>query len=48
MEVVGYEGFFGLCGYSIILGIIYFIPCSFGVNACVFTEQGYSYIERPE
>jgi hypothetical protein len=37
LEVVGYEGLFGLCGYLVLLPIISFISCSFGVDACVFS-----------
>jgi hypothetical protein len=47
LEVVGYEGLFGLCGYLVLLPIITFIPCSFGAEACVFTEQGFPFLERP-
>lgn len=47
LQVVGWEGFFGLCFYAVILPIISFVPCNFGVQACVFSEQNYPYIERP-
>lgn len=44
LEVVGYEGLFGLCGYLVLLPIISFIPCAFGVDACVFTNEGFPYL----
>jgi|JI6StandDraft_1071083.scaffolds.fasta_scaffold11106_5 hypothetical protein len=47
MQVVGYEGLFGLIFYAIILPIISFVPCSFGVEACVFSDKNFPYIERP-
>ncbi len=47
LEVVGYEGLFGLCGYLILLPIISFIPCRFGVDACVFNHQGFPFFQRP-
>jgi hypothetical protein len=47
LEVVGYEGLFGLCGYIVLLPIITFIPCAFGVDACVFSPEGFPFLERP-
>jgi hypothetical protein len=47
MQVVGYEGIFGLCFYAVILPIISFVPCTFGVEACVFSDKNFPYIERP-
>lgn len=33
--------------YAIILPIISFVPCTFGVEACVFSDKNFPYIERP-
>jgi hypothetical protein len=38
LEVVGYEGLFGLCGYLVLLPIISYVQCTFGVEACVFSN----------
>ena len=47
LEVVGYEGCFGLIIEFIMLVIFMFIPCGLGVEACVFTYEGMPYMERP-
>lgn len=47
LEVVGYEGAFGLSMYIILLPIISFIPCAFGVDACVFNYEGFPFLEKP-
>lgn len=44
LEVVGYEGLFGLCGFVILLPILNFVPCSFEVEACVFSYEGFGFI----
>lgn len=44
LMVVGFEGLFGLI-ISICLVIIFsFVPCSFGVDSCVFNEEGLGFI----
>lgn len=47
LEVVGYEGLFGLVIYLALLPILTFIPYTFGVDACVFTDSGFPFMERP-
>lgn len=47
IQVVGYEGMFGLMYCLIVLPILTFIPCSFGPEACVFNESGMPFMERP-
>ncbi len=44
LEVVGYEGVFGIIIYTIIVTILCFVPCNFGPEACVYTREGYSYM----
>jgi hypothetical protein len=38
LEVVGYEGLFGVCIYSVVLVVISYLPCNFGSGACVITD----------
>lgn len=45
LEVVGYEGMFGFSLYLIMTPILSFIPCSFGMNACVYDSDGRAYME---
>ena len=47
LQVVGYEGLFGLCAYFVILPIISYIPCSFGESACVFDLHSLPFLESP-
>lgn len=44
-EIVGFEGTFGLLTYIILSIILSFIPCNFGPNVCVYTYEGYSFME---
>lgn len=44
VQVVGLEGLFGLLFYAITIPIISFIPCSFGLNACVYSDTCFPYI----
>lgn len=48
LQVVGYEGMFGLAIELVVLPIITFIPCGFGVEACVLNYRGMPFLERPE
>ena len=48
MELLGYEGLFGLAINGLILIAASFISCSFGDDNCVKTEEGASYMERPD
>ena len=48
LQVVGYEGMFGLAIELVLLPILTFIPCGFGVEACVFSYRGMPFLERPE
>lgn len=45
--MVGYEGMFGLAAELILMIITSFIPCNFGVDACVFNSAGMPFIESP-
>lgn len=47
LEMVGYEGMFGLLAELILITITTFIPCSFGIDACVFSNAGMPFIEIP-
>jgi hypothetical protein len=47
LEVVGYEGLFGLAISTLVVIIVSFVPCSFGLNACVYNDEGYPFIEQP-
>jgi hypothetical protein len=44
LQVVGYEGLFGLSIYLVFLPISNFIPCQLGLDACVFNADGYSFV----
>lgn len=48
LQVVGYEGMYGLIIEIILLPILTFVPCSFGVEPCVFNSAGMPFLERPE
>jgi len=45
--MVGFEGIFGICLLSIILTILSFIPCDFGVKGCVFDKDSNPFMELP-
>lgn len=45
--MVGYEGMFGLAIELILIVITSFVPCGFGVEACVLDSAGMPYIENP-
>ncbi|CAM6005525.1 unnamed protein product [Sphagnum balticum] len=45
--MVGYEGMFGLATELVLILITSFIPCTFGVDACVINSAGMPFIERP-
>lgn len=47
MQVVGYEGLFAFSAYMVFLPICSYIPCNFGVDACVFDDQGFSFLDKP-
>jgi drug/metabolite transporter (DMT)-like permease len=47
LEMVGYEGMFGLAIELILILITSYIPCSFGVEACVIDKAGMPFIENP-
>jgi hypothetical protein len=44
MEMVGYEGAFGLTFQIIILIVVSYIPCNFGIEACVITQSGMAFL----
>jgi hypothetical protein len=45
--MVGFEGIFGLAIELILLIIMSFVPCNFGIDACVISDQGSPFIENP-
>ena len=45
--MVGYEGVFGLSIELILLIIMSYVPCSFGIDACVMSPAGMPFIENP-
>jgi hypothetical protein len=47
LEMVGYEGMFGLAIELVLILITSFIPCGFGVEACVLDKAGMPFIESP-
>ena len=47
LEMVGYEGMFGLAIEIILVFITSYIPCSFGTDACVIDKAGMPFIENP-
>jgi hypothetical protein len=47
LQMVGYEGCFGLSIQLILLIIMSFVPCSFGVDACVMNSAGMPFLENP-
>jgi hypothetical protein len=47
IQFVGYQGIFGLILSSVVVGIVSYIPCSFGIDICVFTSKG-GFMESPE
>ncbi len=47
MEMVGYEGIFGMIIILILTTILSFIPCNFGDKACVFNDKNEAFIELP-
>jgi hypothetical protein len=48
IQLIGYEGIIGFIYNLVVLIVVSFIPCSFGNDACVLTDDGSSYLERPE
>ena len=45
--MVGFQGIFGLAIELILLIIMSFVPCNFGIDACVISDQGLAFIESP-
>lgn len=46
LQMVGFEGIVGFTAECIIIAILNFIPCSFGIDACAYSPDGNSYFER--
>lgn len=42
--MVGLEGLFGVVIMGIFVSVFNYVPCRFGVDACVFTAKGESYM----
>jgi len=42
--MVGLEGIFGIVIMAVFVTVFNFIPCNFGIDACVFTAEGHSYM----
>ena len=49
LELVGYEGVFGLIYQTLVVIAFSFVPCpdNFGVEACVFSPDGEPFLEQP-
>lgn len=47
LQMVGYEGIFGLGIELVIVAVMTFIPCSFGAQACVMHAGGMPFFENP-
>lgn len=47
LEMVGFEGIFGMCLVTVVLIILSFIPCDFGVKGCVFDDDSNPFMELP-
>jgi hypothetical protein len=47
MQMVGFEGIFGMTIILVIVTILSFIPCHFGDKTCVFDNKDQAYIELP-
>lgn len=43
MEMVGWEGLFGLIALSIISVVLSFVPCDLGEALCVYDSEGNLY-----
>ena len=48
LQLIGYEGLFGILIYIFLLVGLTYIPCPFGRNACVFTPEGYPFFASPK
>jgi hypothetical protein len=46
MMLVGMEGIFGLFNLTLIITALNFIPCSFGRDACAYSDEGEPFIEQ--
>jgi len=44
LQMVGFEGMFGLAIELVLIIIMTFVPCSFGIDACVFTQEGMPFL----
>lgn len=40
LYIVGYEGLFGFVMYAILIPILCYVPCPFGMDACVYDISG--------
>ena len=45
--MVGFEGLFGIGILTVVLTILSFVPCSFGVKGCVFDQDDNPFMELP-
>lgn len=43
--MVGFEGLFGFCIYTVLVTVLCFVPCHWRINACVYTPEGFGYME---
>ena len=39
LQLIGYEGIFALSTVSVIIVILNYIPCSFGIDACAISTD---------
>jgi hypothetical protein len=47
LQMVGYEGLFGLAIQLVIVLVMSFVPCNFGIQACVMRDSGMPFFENP-
>ena len=47
LEMVGFEGLFGMCILTVVLTILSFVPCDFGVKGRVFDPNDNAFMELP-
>lgn len=47
LEMVGFEGCFGICIVTILITILSYIPCGFGEKGCVYDDDNNAFMELP-
>ena len=46
LQLVGLEGLFAFTALGLIITVLNFVPCSFGEDACAYSESGEPFIEQ--